>query len=190
MNTVLRTEIIKHIYACFGVYQSSWINKATSRSLMDKNWLLSSKITFQGLENTGDVWGCQLSTSDQELKIVLADCSEPFDYDNADINDAALSPVEFAMLVQLKNAPCYGLYLAWNARGILEPMIAVSVKEGEWMECNTFLQSSFLSGMEQVRDTGLKWNKCTSHQEEFKKLLSFIEYHQAFYGVPHEGKED
>ena len=45
------------------------------------------------------------------------------------------------------------------------------------MEATTFLQASFLAGMEQLRDSGLPWGRCSDYKEEYQKLLTFIKYH-------------
>jgi hypothetical protein len=180
MNRVLLQEIIKHVMAGFGVLEANHINYDKTKSLCDKQYLTSNRIEFQDVQNikTGQVWACQFAADHQELKVLLGNCSQ-----DSDIK-------EFAMLVQLKGAPCYGLFLVDGQNVESEPLIAVSLDGKEWLECNTFLQASFLTGMEQVKDTGLSWDKCVSHQEEFEKLKSFIEYHQLVYGDTNEGQED
>lgn len=183
MNKRLLEEIVRHVMASFAIIPSEFIDFNKTRSLKEKSFLLSSKIKFDGEEElgmkTGQVWGCQLSADESELKILLANCSQDPDI------------YEHAMLIQLKNAPCYGLYFIYQDGDIeSEAMIAASVNGKEWLQCNTFLQASFLTGMEQVKETGLTWNKCSSHQEEYEKLLSFIEYHHLVYGESDEGQEN
>lgn len=178
MNKQLTEAIVKHVLANLAVIPSNFVNLDTTKSLMEKQFFLGSKIRFAGdASRQGGVWGCQLSAEDQEIKMILGDCSQ----------EAGIP--EFALLVQLKNAPCYGLYFVGNMEDS-ESMIACSVNGIEWLECNSFLQASFLSGMEQVRETGLSWYKCKSYEEELEKLLSFISYHHQVYGGVDEGQED
>lgn len=182
MNKRLLEEIVRHVMASFAIIPSEFINFDKTRSLKEKAWLLNSSIKFHGEAplgfTTGQVWGCQISTEGSELKILLGNCSQ----------EPGLH--EYAMLIQLKGAPCYGLYLIYDDKSDSEAMIAASVNGKEWLQCNTFLQASFLTGMEQVKETGLSWSKCSSHKEEFDKLLSFIEYHHLVYGESDEGQEN
>lgn len=180
MNRSLMTSIVDHVFASFGVVASDFVNFDKSDSLLDKKWLLLNvRIAFEGdLEiSTGQIWGCQFVSGGQEVKVILGNCSQDKQFK------------EYALLVQLKDGPCYGLYSAKQSIQNIEPMLACSVNGKEWIECNTFLQASFLSGMEQIKDSGFSWNKCTSYQKEFEKLLSFIQYHQLVYGATDEGQE-
>lgn len=172
MNNRLLEEIVRHIMANFAVIPNDFIDLNKTQSLKNNDFILNTKIKFDGEEElnikTGQVWGCQLSTDEQELKILLGNCSQ----------DAIIS--EYAMLIQLKGAPCYGLYLVISDDS--EALIATSLNGKEWLQCNTFLQASFLTGMEQVKETGLSWGKCSSYREEYEKLVSFIKYHNLVYG--------
>ena len=182
MNPNLRAEIVKHIFANFGVIPSKYVSDKT-RSLINKEYLLSEKVTFKDeggvIENR--VWGCQLSSDIQEVKILLADCTQE-----------EQSP-EYCLLVQLKNTPAYGVYLIFNEsfgdQINSACMIAYSLDSTSWSECGTFLQATFLGGMEQIRETGFAWNKVTNYQEQYKSLVSFIKYHSSIYEAEYEGQE-
>lgn len=181
MNLNLRFEIVKHIFSSFGVIPSKFVDDSKSHSLTDDKFLLKETIKFD--QNTiAKVWGCQLSAESQELRVLVTGIPS---------ND---SMMELSMLVQLKDNPCYGLYLILDSstgESVLEEnLIACSLDGEQWLECNTFLQSSFLTGMEQVKEIGLTWKKCSDHREEFRKLVSFIEFHQLLYGDTSEGQED
>jgi hypothetical protein len=63
-----------------------------------------------------------------------------------------------------------------------DPMIAVSMDGKSWLECGTFLQSTFLAGMEQIRELGLAWHKASNYKSEYDALLSFINFHHSIYG--------
>lgn len=190
MNRVLLEEVVKHIFANFAIYPSLFVDLNKSKSLMRNEYLLPEKLSFEsdGETSSNRLWGCQISADTQELKILLGDCS------------LTKTIPELAMVVQLKNTPLYGLYLVGpeqidptkqiGAEYVdPEPMLACSLNGKDWMECNTFLQATFLAGMEQVRDVGLAWNKCTNYEDQHKALLSFIRYHDLVYKEDNERQE-
>lgn len=180
MNRELMENIVRHIFSNFAIIPSTFINLKKSKSLMDKEFLLPEHIPFE-IENSNSkwnrVWGCQIATDQQEIKILLGDCSEEKHIP------------EYALLVQLKDTPIYSMYLVnSNFPDVSsDAMLAVTMNGKEWMECNTFLQATFLAGMEQIKDYGLAWVKCTNYKTQFDALLSFINYHHGIYGGDHEG---
>src|SRR5574339_296325 len=104
MNPHLRAEIVRHVFSNFGIIPSDFVNKEKTRSLMSKDYLLPETLSFEdedGIISSNKIWGCQLSADVQEIKILAGDCTMDPD-----------SP-EFCMLIQLKNAPAYGLYLSF-----------------------------------------------------------------------------
>jgi hypothetical protein len=175
MNYALMHEIIKHIFANLAIIPSKFIDLNNTISLRDKKFLLHEKLTFEaedGQEIKNKVWGCQLSAEQQELKILLGDCT----------HDSSVS--EYCLVVQLKNSPAYGLYLRFNDLGESdEPLIACTLDGKSWMQCNTYLQATFLAGMENLKDLGLSWNKCHDYKDQFELMLSFIEFYDQFYEV-------
>lgn len=180
MNKVLLEEIVRHVFSNFAVIPSHYVNLDKSKSLARQEYLLQDKLSFE-LDNQvirRNIWGCQISADPQEFKVLLGDCSQE------------KGVLEFAMIAQLKGAPFYGLYLALGELIQPEPMLACSLNGKDWMECNTYLQATFLAGMEQVRDLGLSWNKCANYTEQHEALLSFIRYHAMVYEVSDEGKEE
>lgn len=180
MNRQLLESIVRHVFANLAVIPSEFVNIDKTRSLLEPEWLLKKTLTFtdENENHKGQVWGCQLSADTQEVRMLLGDCSqEP-------------GVKEYCLIVSLKNAPSYGLYWIQSDSVENEPLIACSVNGTDWLECNTFLQASFLAGMEQIRETGLAWNKCKSYDEEFAKMISFIEYHHHVYGETDEGQEN
>src|SRR5258708_31122088 len=138
MNLSLLKEIVFHVYAHFAIFTSDFVNLKTTDSLMNPQFLLKEKISFE-VEKTiyqGQIWGCQITVGPQEIKILLGDCTLDKEFP------------EFAMIIQPKNAPSYGLYLIYNTLSSSpkdsQPMIAVSPDEGKgWMQCNAGLQATF-----------------------------------------------
>lgn len=185
MNRILMENIVKHILSNFVVISSSFVDLNKTKSLMNKEFCLTETLSFihdneQVTKNK--IWGCQISAEQQELKILLGDCSQ----------DKNIP--EYCLIVQLKGAPAYGLYLVNNhllKESIdSEPIIACTLNGQEWMECQTYLQATFLAGMEQIRDTGLAWNKCTDYKEQYNLMLSFIKFHNQIYEAKYEGQKN
>lgn len=179
MNRVLMEEIVRHVFSNLAVIPSNFVDVNKTKSLMSKDFILNSKLTFDNgtslVENK--VWGCQISSDPQDIIIMLGDCA-------LDKN----AP-EYCLIVQLKNAPAYGLYLANNSDESV-PLIACTLNGEEWMECPTYLQATFLAGMEQIREAGLSWNKCNNYKDQYELMVSFIDFHEKVYGVSDEGEED
>jgi len=171
MNYALLKEVVSHVMANFGVIPSDFVDHKNTDSLMGPTYLLPEKIVFEeeGKPYTGMVWGCQFSMAQTEVKVILGECT----------TDPKFS--EFAMVIQSKNTPAYGLYLCYNELSNhpldSEPDLSVSLNGKDWMDCTTFLQATFLAAMEQVRDLQAPWNKCSDYKELHKMLLSFMNYH-------------
>lgn len=185
MNNSLTEQIVHHILSNFGALPSPFINWEKTQSLIDKQYLLSEKLLFEGEGGQTlhkNVYGCQITVADMKvIKVLLADCTQ----------DKSLP--EFCLLVQLQDSPSYGLYLVFNKLvedpPDSEPMIAVSLNHKDWMPCNTFLQATFLAGMEQIKDLGHNWSVCTKYQSQYETLQSFINFHTTFNEVFDERQE-
>jgi hypothetical protein len=185
MNNKLTEQIILHILSNLGVLPATFIDQEATQSLFDKQFLLSEKLSFEvedGEVLRKNIYGCQISVTDsKEFKMLLADCTQD--------NDLP----EYCLLVQLKESPTFGIYLLFNQLVSDPPdpeaMIAVSADQKHWMPCSPYLQATFLAGMEQIRDLGFGWNKCSEYQDQYQQLLSFIKFHSKFYEVEDEGQE-
>lgn len=185
MNRRLTETIAHHVLANLAVLPSSFIDKERTRSIIDKQFLLPEKLTFQDNGETvfrASVYGCQVTVaSTKEFKILLADCTEDPDLP------------EYCLTLQLKDAPVFGVYLMYTELMENPPdseaLIGVSVDEKHWMPCSAYLQGTFLAGMEQIKDLGFGWIKCTNYKNQYDALLSFIKFHHDFYEVNNEGQE-
>lgn len=181
MNRLLMENIVKHVLANLAVIPSSFVNVDKTKSLMTKEFLLHDKIPFENegselIENR--IWGCQISAEEQELKLLLGDCTQEKNLP------------EYCLIVQLKNAPAYGVYLVYSDEVANEPLIACTLNGQDWLECQTYLQATFLAGMEQIRDIGLTWHKCNDYKEQFNMMMSFIKFHNIVYEAKYEGQEN
>lgn len=176
MNRQLAEQIAYHILSNLGAIPSSFVNKDLTKSIIDKQLLLPEKVTFEvdGEVSRKNIYGCQVSLADgKEFRLLLADCTQ----------DKTLP--EYCLLVQLKDAPAYGVYLVFTQlvqdSTDSEVLIAISTDNKHWMPCSTYLQATFLAGMEQVRDIPTGWTKCKDYQEQYQQLLSFIKFHRSYY---------
>lgn len=185
MNQKLAEQIAYHILANLGVFQADFINQQSTQSVIDNQFLLPDKVVLEDQEGKvlrKNLYGCQVMLADtKDLKILLADCTVFKDWP------------EYCLLVQLKDYPTFAVYSMDTSHSEHpvdnESLIAVSVDKQNWMPCSTYLQATFLAGMEQVRDIGFGWTKCTDYQEQYKQLLSFIKFHHNLYGATDEGQE-
>ena len=178
MNIELLDKIVKNIFANLLVIPSNFVNP-NGKSLKSNDFLLKEKLSFETDNGTvfKNIWGCQISAGEQELNILLGDCSQ----------DEEL--LEYCLIVQLKDSPPYGAYLVYNelccSKRPGDALIACALNENDWLICNTYLQATFLAGMEQIKEIGLSWNKCTNYKRHIEMMKSFIKYHDSYY----EGEE-
>lgn len=186
MNRKLTEQIAYHVLANLGVLPAEFVNKEVTKAIIDKQFLLNEKLVFEGDEGgtiRKNIYGGQVSVADnKELKMMLADCTQ----------DKELP--EYCLLVQLKDAPAFGLYLIATqfTKEPVDPeaLIAVSTDSNYWMPCSTYLQATYLAGMEQIKDVGFGWTKITNYEKLHKQLLSFIKFHHNFFGATDEGQEE
>jgi hypothetical protein len=171
MNTELRESIIRHILSGFAVIPSNFVNLSKTKSIKQKDFLLTETVAFtdeQGNVTDNKIWGCQSVVEGKEIKILLADCTQ----------DSTL--IEYALLISLKDAPTYGIYLVDDPQNC-DSLIACSLDGKEWLECQTYLQATFLAGMEQMREAFISYSKCLNYKDQYKTLLSFIKFHNRVY---------
>ena len=155
MNKELAKQIVLHIFYSFSIVKSDFIN---SLSLINKDFLLKERLSFT--ENVNNkIFGIELNIEKQPIKVLLGDCS---------IDDK-----EYCLLVSLKDAPFYAIYFSSYSDYY---RISYSIDGLNWADCNTYLQATFLAGMEQIKDLGLKWNKCSDYDLLIKYMKSFINY--------------
>src|ERR1700677_2657112 len=130
MNQVLMEQIVSHIFVNLGVMPSSSFDELKSFSLITKEFLLKQKILFKNDDGNivkNPVYGCQASIQQKDFIILVADCSQDKE-----------TP-EFCVVSQLTGYPTYGLYMVCNPNLDSEALLAVSVDDGNWMPCSTFL---------------------------------------------------
>lgn len=153
--TLLRNEIVKHILSNLGI-------NSQAKSIIDKEFILKDKVNF--VDISFPIYGCKISASSQEVKILLVKCLEDLQ--------------EYYVLVQLADKIPFGLFFIHEHEDNENSNIAYYSEFKNWVNCNTFLQASFLAGMEQIKDVGYSYNKLTNSELEYKSLISYIKYIQ------------
>lgn len=182
MNQVLMENVVQHIYANLGLVAVSFIDSQQTQSLIDKEYKLNDKkLTFHGEhheEIQRPVYGCQVTLGDKTFRIMVGDCSQD------------KNVPEYCVVVQLTGLPAYGMYMVCDPHSESEALIAVTMNNKDWMPCSTFLQATLLAAMEQLRDIGLGWGKCTNYHQHYDVLVSMIKFHTNYYSeATDEGQE-
>ena len=150
MNKKLKNEIVNHICSNFKILDDS----NQFKSLIHDDYILSEKLEFD--DQRKQVWGIQIN----DVKILLGNCS----IDNP----------EFSLIIQMKDCPFYGLY--WIPGDQYENYICFSIDGKNWMECSTFLQATFLSAMEQIKDSNFIHSNIKDYNSQFLAMKSFINF--------------
>ena len=165
MNTSLTEEIIRHIYKSLGVKLPGVKNNFNS--IMQPEFMLESKISFEDGEQK-NIWGIEFKIQENYLNLLLADCSQD------------VIP-EYALLVSTKDAPSYGCYLSYSEYDPEKqqslPMIACSLGSS-WAECSIFLQATFLSGMEKIKEFNVEYNRVSDEDYYYHNIKNFIKFYQ------------
>lgn len=177
MNKELTNQIIRHIYQNLGIKTT---NQSKNKfSILNQNFLLKKKIKFEGIDQ--NIWGIQFEIEKGAyLQVAAADCSQ---------NNFP----EYAIMVALQDTPSYACYLAYQELAppdleIDRPMIACQVKDDIWTEASMYMQSSFLCGMEKIRDIPAPFSKL-KQESIADKLTSFVEFYQDKMEQENEGQE-
>jgi hypothetical protein len=181
MNKNLTTQIINHIFYSFGVVPNNVIDFNTFNSIKSKQYLLDEKLSFlndQEQEIKNNIWGLQLSVENKNFRVLIADCTTDSDV------------LQYTGIFHLEENPIYGISVLYSSGFNPCPLIAVSLEGKNWMPCNTYLQATFLAGMENIKEIKFNWNKCVNYQQEHQALLSFIKFYDKFYEDVSEGQEN
>jgi len=172
MNLKLTSTIIEHIFCSLLMIKSDFIKTVGAKSLLDKDFLLDQTLNLNDSVNNfyNKVWSCQSEISGKKIFLLVADCSLEKDIK------------EYSLIVKLEDAPIYGCYLVLNENYNSDALIACTLDGKNWMECNTYLQATFLAGMEQIKELNSNWNKVINYEQEFNLLKSFLSFHNSIYG--------
>jgi hypothetical protein len=173
MNLKLTQSIVEHIYASLLIKPAKFIENKGSLSILNKEFILDRTLDLNDSEKVfyNEIWGCESNVSGKQISLLVGNCSLEKEVD------------EYCLIVKLKDAPSYGCYLVLNENYNSDVLIACSLDGKNWMECNTYLQATFLAGMEQFKEINNKWIKLSNYENEFELLRSFLLLHNSIYGA-------
>jgi len=171
MNHQLTEQIVKHIFSNLGIIKPAVPFNDRFQKLVTNTFLLNKKISFEmedGSIVSNNLWGCQLKIDNQELKIIVGDVSRD------------VSVTEYCLVVHLQDYPMYGIYYIVDATDT-QSLIGYSVNGQQWLECNTYLQATFLAAMEQIKEHFALPQQCSLYEVEYSALLTFLDFHSTIF---------
>ena len=152
LNNNLTKEIIKRVYSNLGV-------KLNNSFIQNPMFLQPKTLDFDIF--SGKIWSCETNMNENKIQLMFAECS-----DNSE---------EYAFISHVEGCPLYGCYLSYGEES--EDNLICFSNENNWIISNFFIQSSFLCGMEQMKDVVSGWKKTEDINFLFEKLKLFINYH-------------
>jgi hypothetical protein len=165
----ITNAIVKHIFKNLGIFDDVPI------SIKNETFLTSEQISYSSDdgEKTAPVWACQTSVEGKKLSMICTSLIIP--------GEDHIDDTENFVVVKLAGQPAYGCYLLSAGFGtfIEAGFIATELKPKTWIPTTTFLQATFLAGMEQLRDLTSKYDAISSPEELFTLLKEFIVYHES-----------
>ena len=158
----LTNSIVEHIFHNLGFLD------ARTNSLISETLLTDHTITYEDEEEHKlPVYACE--TRITQSQIVMAGVVFP----SEGIRQ------EMAVVVHTQDCPIYGCYL-WYESGSQpvesEGQILMSLKDNTWMDTTTFVQASFLAGMEHLRDLRQAFTVCKDAKPIYQSLVAFIKH--------------
>lgn len=159
--SALTHEIVNHIFQRLGILNRNLHHAYIS--ILDNEFLLDKKICLlndREEEIHNNMWSCKLKVEEKEFRILLADCSVD-------------EEKEYALIISLQDSPIYGCYLSSDR----ESSLIANLLNEVWGESTIYVQASFLTGMEQIKDLSMPWIFNDKTNDLYDHLVSFIKYH-------------
>ena len=100
-----------------------------------------------------------MTYEDKKIRLLVANCSIDTD-------------PEYCMIISIDDTPSFGCYLLSDQS---EAIVSYLIND-HLMTASTYLQATFLAGMEQLRETVGEWSKCKDHNDLYESLLLFIKH--------------
>ncbi len=164
MPNNLTNEILLHVFSNLGVVVPTKVPLQSSTFLLPE----TISLDFDDGEKKLKLWGTEVDINSKKLKMLLTDLT-----DNK-------NEKEYALVVQLDDCPAYGCYLCLESTVIdknvpRHGLIFFSLQENTWVATNTYLQASFLAGMEQLKDVLSTWNKSSDNESMVNEMKALVE---------------
>jgi hypothetical protein len=159
MGSKLTDEIIIHILSNLGVLEASRTSIRTSDFLLREMIELEEDNQDKNLK----LWGAETQVDNSKLKLILTEINHE-------------NEKEYILLSKLDDCPSYGCYLLKDSDNLKDGTILFSLKNCEWLATNIYLQATFLSGMEQLKESLLSWNRLSEPKKLILEMRSLIDY--------------
>lgn len=160
--TELTLQILNHIYSQLG------INSYRLISIMSDKYLLSDMIAFEDLDGNAHqckLWGVQIKSPQAKFRLIVGDLST--DQSNP----------EYCLVVHMENCPVYGAVVSYEDDRPDNATLLFSIKDNKWLPTNTYIQATFLAGMESLKDLSAGWEKLPDKSDLIGTIRSLISFH-------------
>jgi len=158
----LTHEIAAYILEGFGI-------NSNKKSIKTDEYKTSSVIKFEYKDNIieRNIYSIKSIADDREIKIYFLDIS------SSDVE-------EYAFIIGIDKLPIYGIYF-YEEGDDIRSSICTSADKQNWLECNIFLQATFLAGMESIKELNFvwKWDKNDLSEQEKELVFSFIDHYNS-----------
>lgn len=179
-NQPLTNAIAEHIFANLGVFGT------VMTSITQDTFLTSKTIAYEpsfedqldaekGNELIAKVFACQTSTGAKKLSLIYSPLKTSC--------KKHIQSFEHFLLVKLEGSPAYGCYLLdcdldeEKADGF----IATELTPKNWIPTTTYIQATFLAGMEQLKDLFSQYKAIEA--ADLEELLISLKEFIAFQGI-------
>ena len=140
-NQILLNHILEHIYNNLGVLKSQPV------SIVSPDFQLSDTLCFvddEEIDHFAPMWAAKTFIQQGSIQILAADMS---------IDEEK----EYSVLVELEKCPTYASYVCLDKTKQIYDSKLFILMANKWMSANTYLQATFLAGMEQMREAATVW---------------------------------
>lgn len=172
MNQKLTDMIVQHIFSNLGVNR---ISNHLGASIMDKKFLTKHTIDFKdshGRAEKAKVWACQTVVNNSKFRIMFS---------NLECDHSDYVEQDAVMVIKLDGCPTYGCSLIiWDSQDVNCGFIACQIKDNAWMQATTYIQATFLAGMEQLKDLSSGYDKCDNTEDLITNIKEYIIYRETF----------
>ncbi len=164
MSNNLTNEILLHIFSNLGIVTPTKVTLQSNLFSLDD----TIGLEIEDGEKRLKLWGAEVDVNSKKLKMLLTELTDRKD------------EKEYALVVKLDDCPAYGCYICLESTVIdknvpRHGLIFFSLEPGAWLATNIYLQASFLTGMEQLKDVLSTWTKTTEHEDMITEMKALIE---------------
>lgn len=158
-NKLLTREIIRHIFACFGVIVPLGQAGLTVGELLTKK---SVRMAYDnGEEISHKVYAGQIVFQESKFRALMVDLT------------ADAECPEFCLLFRFDSLPLHGLRLSYDDEDF--GVFRILGDKDVWKEASMTVQSSALNGIERLVSFGFPWTPCDQIDDLFKAALVLVE---------------